>query len=66
LGCCAAYTAIVPVVYGVHGRGAALLAAAVVAPLLGKRIAGNHAPAAWDARTVSHRLLFDRDPEDPA
>src|SRR2546430_12398705 len=55
--------ALVPVVARVHGRRAAAVAAAVIAPMLVKRVAGNR-PAAGDERWVTwrERLLFDRDP----
>jgi hypothetical protein len=46
----------------VHGRGASRLAAAVLVPLLVKRLAGNRAPAEWDLPTITHRLVLDRDP----
>jgi acyl phosphate:glycerol-3-phosphate acyltransferase len=62
LGCFAAYVALVPAVRRLHGTRAALLAGAVVAPLLGKRILGNRPPEAWDRRTVVSRMIFDRDP----
>ena len=45
LGCFAAYLALVPVVRRVHGQSAALLAGAVLVPLLVKRIA-RQSPAA--------------------
>jgi glycerol-3-phosphate acyltransferase PlsY len=62
LGCFAAYVALVPAVRRLHGTGAAVLAGAVVAPLLVKRILGNRPPEAWDRRTVISRMIFDRDP----
>ena len=62
LGCFVAYLSLAPVTARVHGRGAAGLSAAVLAPLLAKRLAGNRQPDAWDARTVVHRLVLDRDP----
>jgi glycerol-3-phosphate acyltransferase PlsY len=62
LGCFVAYVALVPIVQRVHGRAASVLAASVVAPLVAKRIAGNHQPPSWDRRTVLSRLLFDQDP----
>ena len=62
LGCFVAYVALVPTVHRVHGRAASVLAAFVLAPLLAKRITGNHPPPAWDGRVVLSRLLFDRDP----
>jgi glycerol-3-phosphate acyltransferase PlsY len=64
LGCFLAYLALVPVTRRYHGWRGALLAAAVLVPLLAKRIAGNRPPPAWDARTVIHRLLLDCDPPD--
>jgi acyl phosphate:glycerol-3-phosphate acyltransferase len=65
LGCFISYLALVPVTARVHGRGPAGLSAAVLAPLLAKRIAGNHPPTAWRVRTVVHRLVLDRDPPRP-
>ena len=62
LGCFVAYVALIPAVLRNHGRSAALLAAAVVAPLLAKRLLGNRPPEAWDRRTVVSRMIFDRDP----
>jgi glycerol-3-phosphate acyltransferase PlsY len=62
LGCFGAYVALVPAVRRLHGARAAVLAAAVVAPLLVKRIFGNRPPEAWDRRTVVSRMIFDRDP----
>jgi glycerol-3-phosphate acyltransferase PlsY len=62
LGCFAAYVVLVPAVRRLHGARAALLAGAVVGPLLGKRILGNRPPEAWDRRTVVSRMIFDRDP----
>ena len=62
LGCFAAYVALVPAVRRLHGTRAALLAGAVLAPLLVKRILGNRPPEAWDRRTVVSRMIFDRDP----
>jgi hypothetical protein len=50
----------------VHGPGAAKLAAAVLVPLVAKRLAGNHRPVAWDVRTVVNRLVLDRDPPPPS
>ncbi|MGH9136868.1 MAG: glycerol-3-phosphate acyltransferase [Acidimicrobiales bacterium] len=63
LGCFLAYLALIPAVRRVHGRKAAAYAAAVLVPLLAKRIAGNAAPAAWTLRTVTCRVLLDRDPQ---
>lgn len=55
--------ALVPLVRTVHGDRAAMLAAAVVAPMLVKRVTGNRpAPSEARWRTWRERLLFDRDP----
>lgn len=62
LGCFVSYLALVPVTRRVHGPRAATLAAAVLVPLLIKRIAGNRTPERWDVRTIAHRLVLDRDP----
>jgi acyl phosphate:glycerol-3-phosphate acyltransferase len=62
LGCFVAYLLLIPVARRLHGRHAASLSAAVLVPLLAKRILGNSPPAEWDLRTVSHRLLLDCDP----
>jgi glycerol-3-phosphate acyltransferase PlsY len=61
LGCLAAYAVLVPVTRRVHGRDAAWAAAAVVVPMLAKRLAGNERPAAPGIRPYLWRLLFDRD-----
>jgi glycerol-3-phosphate acyltransferase PlsY len=63
LGSLVADLAVVPVVHRVHGRRAALAAAAVVAVILSKRVAGNTPlPSNGDrARVLRNRLLFDRD-----
>jgi acyl phosphate:glycerol-3-phosphate acyltransferase len=66
LGCFVSYLALVPVTRRVHGPGAATLAAAVLVPLLAKRVAGNRSPATWDVRTILNRLVLDRDPERPS
>jgi glycerol-3-phosphate acyltransferase PlsY len=62
LACFLAYLALVPLTRRVHGRGASRLAAAVLVPLLVKRLAGNRAPTEWDLPTIAHRLVLDRDP----
>jgi acyl phosphate:glycerol-3-phosphate acyltransferase len=62
LGCFAAYVALVPIVRRVHGRSASRVAAAVLVPLLAKRVAGNRRPNVWDGRTLVSRLILDRDP----
>lgn len=61
LGCFLAYAALVPVVWRVHGWRAAAYAAALLVPMLGKRVAGNRPPRAWTRRTVIRRLILDRD-----
>jgi acyl phosphate:glycerol-3-phosphate acyltransferase len=66
LGCFVSYLALVPIVRRVHGSPAALLAGAVLVPMLAKRLAGNRRPGVWDARTVASRLLFDQDPANAA
>jgi glycerol-3-phosphate acyltransferase PlsY len=58
--------ALVPVVRRVHGRHAALAAAAVLVPIFAKRLAGNRPPADRRWATWRERLLFDRDPEEVA
>src|SRR5207248_11119296 len=55
--------ALVPVVARVHGRRAAAVSAAVIAPMLVKRVTGNRPAAAGERwATWRERLLFDRDP----
>jgi acyl phosphate:glycerol-3-phosphate acyltransferase len=66
LGSFVSYLAVVPVVRRVHGWRGALVAGAVVVPMLAKRIAGNRLPQAWNARTLASRLLLDHDPGEPA
>jgi glycerol-3-phosphate acyltransferase PlsY len=63
LGCFVAYVALVPIVHRVHGRAASALAASLLAPLVAKRVAGNHPPPSWDHRAVLSRLLLDQDAE---
>ena len=58
--------ALVPVVRRVHGRDAALAAAAVLVPIFAKRLAGNRPPADRRWATWRERLLFDRDPQELA
>jgi hypothetical protein len=54
--------ALIPVVRRVHGREAAWAAAAVLAPMVLKRLAGNApAPRGRRARTYAVRLFYDRD-----
>ena len=62
LGSLVADVVLVPVVARVHGQRAAWVAAAVLVPMLAKRIVGNRMPTGPDRwRTTLHRLLFDRD-----
>lgn len=62
LGSLAADVLLVPVVARVHGRAAAWAAAAVLVPMIVKRIAGNRRPSGPDRwRTIVNRLLYDRD-----
>jgi glycerol-3-phosphate acyltransferase PlsY len=61
VGCLIAYVALVPVLARRRGRFGALLAAAVVAPMFAKRLAGNGPPARRDWRTYACRLALDRD-----
>jgi len=62
LGSFVADIVLVPVVARVHGRRAALAAAAVLVPMLVKRVVGNRVPTGPDRwRTAVHRLLYDRD-----
>lgn len=66
LGSLVADAVLVPVTAGCHGRRGAAAAAAVVVPLLVKRLAGN-APVGQRAdrrQVLRNRLLFDRDTSD--
>jgi glycerol-3-phosphate acyltransferase PlsY len=55
--------ALIPFLARVRGRHGALAAAAVVVPMVAKRLAGNRPPVERSARTYVHRLLFDSDPK---
>jgi glycerol-3-phosphate acyltransferase PlsY len=67
VGSLAADLALVPVVATLRGRRAALVAAAVVVPILLKRLAGNHPPARANRREVLwNRFVLDRDERRPA
>ena len=58
----AADLALVPVTRKVHGRGGGMAAAAIVAVIVAKRLAGNTRPPRDDRwTTLRNRLLFDRD-----
>ena len=61
LGSLAADVLVVPVARRVHGPAGAAAAAAVVAPMLLKRLAGNATPAPRRPVVYLWRLLFDRD-----
>jgi acyl phosphate:glycerol-3-phosphate acyltransferase len=55
--------AVVPVVARTHGRAGAAAGTGIVAALLAKRVAGNHAPAGPRLAAYAHRLVFDHDSE---
>jgi glycerol-3-phosphate acyltransferase PlsY len=63
LGCFLAYLALVPVLARVHGRRGALAGAAVLVPIVVKRLAGNAPPPAGPerARVLWNRLVHDQD-----
>jgi hypothetical protein len=61
VGCLVADLALVPVAKRVHGEWAAWAAAAVVVPMLIKRLAGNGPPARPSAGIYLRRFLLDRD-----
>ena len=61
LGCLVADIALVPIVLRAHGRKGGLVAGAVLAPMLVKRVLGNEAPAHRRPEVYLWRLLFDRD-----
>jgi acyl phosphate:glycerol-3-phosphate acyltransferase len=52
---------VVPVLAATRGRHGALLGAAVLAPMIAKRLLGNRAPADRSPGTYAARLVFDRD-----
>jgi glycerol-3-phosphate acyltransferase PlsY len=62
LGCFVADVLLVPVLARTHGRQGAAAGAAIVVPLLAKRIAGNGPPRPRRPGWWSSRLLYDRDP----
>jgi glycerol-3-phosphate acyltransferase PlsY len=54
--------ALIPVAATAHGRRGALVAAAVLVPIIAKRLAGNSPPVGgWRIEVLRNRLLFDRD-----
>lgn len=59
IGALAAYTALPFVLARTRGRIGAVIAAAVLTPMLAKRLTGNR--PAGEARTYLWRFLFDRD-----
>ncbi len=59
--CFVADLALVPLATMTRGSAGALAAAAVLIPMLVKRLAGNRAPAERTAATYLRRLVFDRD-----
>jgi glycerol-3-phosphate acyltransferase PlsY len=52
---------LVPVLARTKGSAGARLGAALVLPMLAKRVVGNRAPVRRDLRTYGARLLLDRD-----
>jgi glycerol-3-phosphate acyltransferase PlsY len=56
-----AEVALVPVTAATHGPVGALAGVCVATPMLVKRVVGNAPPDPRDARTYTHRLLFDND-----
>lgn len=62
IGALASYVALVPAMKAFHGRRGATAAAAVVAPMLFKRVTGNRPIAdGHPLRTAVTRLIFDQD-----
>jgi glycerol-3-phosphate acyltransferase PlsY len=61
VGCLVADLALFPIVKRAHGSRAAWAAAAVVAPMLIKRVTGNAPPARPSAGVYMRRFLLDRD-----
>lgn len=61
VGSLLADAAVIPVSLRRHGRGGAMAAAAVLAPMLAKRLAGNQRPPRRSLATYGWRLLLDRD-----
>lgn len=62
LGCFVADVALVPLLARLGGRRGMIAAAAIVGPMLVKRVLGNASPSCWDRRVVLSRLVLDRDP----
>lgn len=61
IGCAVADVALVPTLRRVGGRTAAAAGAAVVVPMMAKRLAGNTPATPPYVRTYASRLLLDRD-----
>lgn len=61
LGSFVADLALLPLAKKAHGAPGALAAAAVLAPMVAKRLLGNAAPAQGAPKVYLYRLLFDRD-----
>jgi glycerol-3-phosphate acyltransferase PlsY len=61
IGCLVADLVLVPIVKRVHGERAAWAPAAVVVPMLIKRLAGNGPPGRPSAAVYLRRFLLDRD-----
>lgn len=62
LGGFVADIALVPVLFATHGRRGAMSGACVAAPMLAKRVLGNHRLEHGSWRGYKERILFDRDP----
>ncbi|MBI2168806.1 MAG: glycerol-3-phosphate acyltransferase [Actinobacteria bacterium] len=61
LGSFLADLALVPALAGLRGADAAWAGAAVLLPLLAKRVIGNDRPVDRPLQTYAHRLVFDND-----
>jgi glycerol-3-phosphate acyltransferase PlsY len=64
LGSVVADAVVVPVAARAHGRTGAWAAAAVLVPMVAKRLLGNAPPGEKRAAIYLNRLLFDRDTRD--
>jgi glycerol-3-phosphate acyltransferase PlsY len=62
LGGFVADIALVPLLFATHGRRGAMSGACVAAPMLAKRVLGNHPLERASWRGYKERILFDRDP----
>jgi hypothetical protein len=61
IGSLVADIALVPLLARIGGRNAALAGAAVVAPMIAKRLTGNGVPERRSPSVYLARLLYDRD-----